>query len=142
MPADSAAKAARKHPANGATPQRKPTARARATNQPAILANADGRTLIARRFYDVCQAIIADQAGLARCSEARLQLIRRFSAAAVMAESMEARLAAGERIDVAAHAQLSSTLVRLASRIGIDRRSKAVLPSVQQYLEAKLTEPA
>jgi hypothetical protein len=50
-----------------------------------------------------------------------LQLIRRFAAAAVLAEQMEARLANGEQIDIAEHATLSSTLVRLAQRIGIDR---------------------
>src|SRR6266508_5558970 len=85
---------------------RKPTASRRITNGRDVLPGIDGRTLIARRFYDVCQALISDQSGLDRCSEARLQLIRRFAAAAVMAESMEARLACGESIDVAEHALL------------------------------------
>jgi hypothetical protein len=116
--------------------QRRPTARSRTTNHPAIMANADGRSVIARRFFDVTQSIIADQAGLSRCSEARLQLIRRFSAAAVMAE---AKLAAGQDIDVAAHAQLSSTLVRLAHRIEINRIAKTV-PTLQEYLQTKAAE--
>lgn len=141
MMATSTRTAPRKPRAGAATASRKPTARARATNQPAILANVDGRSLIARRFYDVCQAIIADQAGLARCSEARLQLIRRFAAAAVMAESMESRLASGEAIDVAEHALHCSTLVRLASRIGINRVAKNVTPTLEQYLGQQQEEP-
>jgi hypothetical protein len=69
-------------------------------------------------------------------SESRLQLIRRFTAAACMAESMEADLANGKPIDVAQHALLCLTLVRLANRIGIDRRSKNVTPTVADYIEA------
>src|SRR5450756_1634642 len=100
MAADNAANATgKRHASNGATAnQRRPTARAKATNHPAVMANTDGRSVIARRFFDVTQSIIADQAGLSRCSEARLQLIRRFSAAAVMAEVLEAKLAAGQDI--------------------------------------------
>jgi hypothetical protein len=57
------------------------------------------------------------------CSESRRQLIRRFSAACVLAEDLEGRLARGEEIDVERHALLCSTLTRLAQRIGIDRRA-------------------
>jgi tRNA(fMet)-specific endonuclease VapC len=60
--------------------------------------------------------------GVSQCAEARLQLIRRFAAAAVLAEQMEARLANGHSINITDHALLSSTLVRLAQCIGIDRR--------------------
>jgi hypothetical protein len=109
---------------------RKAQARSRVSNGRDVLPGVDNRTMIARRFYDVCHALISDQAGLDRCSEARLQLIRRFAAAAVMAEEMEARLARGESIDVAQHAQLSSTLVRLAARIGINRRLKPITPEI------------
>lgn len=100
---------------------RKPTARARVSNGRDVLPNVDGRSLIARRYRDVLNAIIVDQGGIDQCSESRLQLIRRFAAAACIAEQLEARLANGEQIDIAEHATLASTLVRLAARIGIDR---------------------
>jgi hypothetical protein len=61
-------------------------------------------------------------------------LIRRFAAAAVLAEQMEARLARGEEIDINEHATLSSTQVRLASRIGIDRIPRDVTPSLRDLL--------
>ena len=80
--------------------------------------------------------------GADQCSESRLQLVRRFAAAAVLAEQMESRLANGEQIDIQEHALLCSTLTRLAQRIGIERRAKEVTPSVSEYLAAKeLQEP-
>lgn len=97
----------------------------------------DGRNKSVRRFKDIAGAIIADQGGVDRCAEARLQLIRRFSACAVMAELVEARLADGETINVGEHALLCSSLVRIARQIGINRHAREVVPSLSQYLEAK-----
>ena len=85
------------------------------------------------RFKDIANAILAEQAGADQCSEARKQLIRRFAAAAMLAEQLESRLANGEQIDIAEHATLSSTLVRLAQRIGIDRRATDITPDPLTY---------
>ena len=41
-----------------------------------------------------------------------------------------------QQIDIAAHAQLCSSLVRIAQRIGINRRLKNVTPDLRDYLEA------
>jgi hypothetical protein len=70
-------------------------------------------------------------------SEARMQLARRFAAQAVMAEELEARLAMGEPIKTEEHALISSTLVRLASRLGIERRANKIVPDLGDYLEAQ-----
>jgi hypothetical protein len=40
----------------------------------------------------------------------------------------------GEQVDFNEHATLSSTLVRLAAKIGIDRVPKDVTPNLQDYL--------
>ena len=104
------------------------------TNGTALLPDVDGRSVIARRLKDITSAILADQGGAEQCSESRLQLVRRFAAAAVVAEQMESRLANGEQIDIQEHALLCSTLTRLAQRIGIDRRAKDVTPSLSEYL--------
>jgi hypothetical protein len=96
-------------------------ARSRLTNGKDLLPNIDGRSLIARRYRDICSAIAADQGGLDQLSEARIQLIRRYAACCVLAEEMESRLVRGGQIDVAEHAQLTSTMVRVAQRIGLDR---------------------
>jgi len=113
---------------------RKAVARSRVTNGADMLPNTDGRSAVVRRFRDITSAILNDQPE--HCSEARLQLVRRFAAAACLAELMEARLANGEQIDIAEHALLSSTLCRLAQRIGINRRLKNVTPDLHDYLEA------
>ena len=114
--------------------QRMLRARSRVTNGSDVLPGIDGRTEIARRYFDICQALIEDAAGLDRCSEAKLHLIRRFAAAAVMAENLEAKLARGEEIEIQEHATLSSTLVRLAQRIGINRVAKNITPSLSDIL--------
>ena len=116
---------------------RKSHGRARATNTPNVLPGVDMRTLIGRRFSDICGAIIADQGGPDRCTEARLQLIRRFAASACLAEALEARLAQGERIDITEHALLCSSLVRLGQRIGLGRHAKDIVPSLSAYLESR-----
>jgi hypothetical protein len=72
----------------------KAEAHCRITNEVTELANADRRTVIGTRFRDVCAAIVSNMGGVDHCSEARLQLARRFSA---LAQQMEAALAKGER---------------------------------------------
>jgi hypothetical protein len=67
-------------------------ARSAISNGSKLLPNVDGRSLVARRFRDICAAIVIDQGGDDNCSESRKQLIRRFAALAVQAEAMEAKL--------------------------------------------------
>jgi hypothetical protein len=112
----------------------KSQARSRISNGADVLPNVDGRTFIARRYRDIANAILIDQGGADRCSESRTQLIRRFAAAAVLAEQLESRLANGEQVDINEHATLSSTLVRLAAKIGIDRVPRNITPSLPEYL--------
>jgi hypothetical protein len=119
---------------------RKPTARSRISNGHDLLPNIDGRSATARRYRDIASQILNDQGGEARCSESRLQLIRRFAAAAVLAENLEAKLAGGENIDVTQHALLCSTLTRLATRIGIDRIPRDLTPTLNEYLAARALE--
>ena len=110
------------------------TNRSRISNGQQILPGVDQRLAIARRYRDLVAQIAIDQGGADRCSETRMQLIRRFASGSVLAEELEARLVRGEPVDIAEHALLSSTLVRLAQRIGIDRRAKNITPSLSEYL--------
>jgi hypothetical protein len=118
---------------------RKAQARSRVSNGRDVLPNVDGRSLVARRYRDIVSAVASDQGGT-HLSEARLQLIRRFSAAAVLAELMEARLARGEQINIQEYSLLVSTMVRVAQRIGIDRGPRDAAPSLAQYLEQVAAE--
>ncbi len=96
---------------------RKPQHRAAVTNGRDVLPGVDGRSLVARRYFDIQSAICAEQAGA--MTETRLQLVRRFAAAACLAEQLEAKLANGEQINIGEHALLCSTMVRVAQRIGL-----------------------
>jgi hypothetical protein len=118
----------------------KSRARSRVSNGKDWLPDTDHRSSIARRYRDIASAITVDQAGAGECSESRLQLIRRFAASAVMAEQMEAALVRGEQIDITQHALLCSTMVRISSRIGIDRRMKNLTPTLSDYLEQQAAE--
>lgn len=105
------------------------------TNGTTILPDIDGRSKEARRFKDIASQIVTDQGGLELCAEARLQLIRRFSACCVMAEQMEANLASGKNINIVEHSMLTNAIVKVAARIGIDRRSRNIIPTLRDYLD-------
>jgi hypothetical protein len=115
--------------------------RSRVSNGHDVLPDVDGRSVIARRYRDITRAILVDQGGVEQCSESRQQLIRRFAAAAVLAEQMESKLARGEEIDIQQHALLCSSLVRLAQRIGINRIPNDVM-TLRERLEAEAAEQA
>ena len=70
-------------------------------------------------------------------SESRLQLVRRFAGAAVLAEQIEALIVTEQPVRVEEYAQLISVLVRVAARIGLDRIPKNVTPSLRDYLEER-----
>src|SRR6476619_104375 len=113
---------------------RKPHGRSRLTNKKDLLPGVDGRTVVYRRFRDIASQVALDQGGLDQLSEARLQLVRRFAAAAVLAEQLEAALANGQEINIAEHGLLCSTLVRIAQRIGINRVPRDVSPTLADIL--------
>lgn len=114
-----------------------PNNRSRLTNGRRILPGVDMRSELGRRYRDIAGAIVSDQGGAEHCSEARLQLIRRFAAAAVLAEQREADLANGAKIDINEHALLVSSLCRVARQIGVDRIARTITPTLRDYLEGK-----
>ena len=112
---------------------RKPTARSRVSNGKDWLAGVDQRSSIARRYRDLMAEAIADAGGVSECSQARLQLIRRLAALSVQLEQLEAKLADGADIDIAEYTSLTSTLVRVVSRLGINRVARDVTPDPLTY---------
>jgi hypothetical protein len=132
--------ARRKRSRSPVTVARQLYARSSVSNGRDILPDIDGRSLVARRYRDISFAMLADQGGDDQCSESRKQLIRRFAAAAVLAEQMEAQLARGESINISEHALLCSTMVRVAQRIGVDRVARNITPTLEQYLERRRSE--
>src|SRR6185503_20678772 len=103
-------------------------ARSAVTNHKDLLPGLDGRSATARRFRDLVNAFVADMGGLDRCSEIKLGLLRRFAAATVQAELLEARMVNGEQIDIGQLGMLAANSVRIASRLGLERRARNVTP--------------
>jgi hypothetical protein len=133
-----AAKAGRRPP----LAVRSPMHRARNTNGGNFLPGIDGRTHQARRIYDIAAQVAADLGGADILTETRLSLVRRFASLSVLLEEQEVRIASGEPIDVSAYSHMSSTLVRLAVRIGLKRMPKNVTPQLHDYLAASSEEAA
>ena len=96
--------------------------------------------VFALRYLQIASAIMDDQGGPDRCSETAQHLIRRFAAAAVLAEQMEAKLTRGETIDIKDHALLCSTMVNLAQLLGRDKVARNVTSALAKYLELKAEE--
>jgi hypothetical protein len=114
--------------------------RSRLSNNAEALTGVDMRTVIGRRYKDLVRAIVADQGGIDRLAEVRIQLIRRFAGAGCLAEAAEARMALGQPFDVAEYLQLSSTMARIAQRIGINRTAKDAI-SLKDYVTTPTKPP-
>ena len=109
-------------------------ARSRVTNGNDWLSGVDQRSSIARRYRDLMAEAIADAGGVSECSQARLQLIRRLAALSVQLEQLEAKLADGADIDIAEYTSLTSTLVRVVSRLGINRVARDIGPTLSDII--------
>jgi hypothetical protein len=101
----------------------------------------DGRSVAARRFYDVLHQILEDLGGGEHLSEAQRQLARRAATMSMQCELMEAEAVAGRPFDIYCFGQLSDRLGRCLERIGIERKVRDITPTLQNYLQAKVTPP-
>ena len=111
------------------------TTRSRVTNGSTLhLGAVDGRTEAARRFRDVLGQIVADLGGADLLSEGQRQLARRAAMLSVEAERMEASAVAGDAFDLDAFGSLSDRLGRCFNRIGLQRRSRDVTPTIAEIM--------
>jgi hypothetical protein len=82
-------------------------------------------------------AYISDLGGIECVSEVKVGLIRQLAGTNVKSEQLQARMVNGEDVDIAELCALASTSVRLAIRIGLERRPRDVTPSLTEYLRDK-----
>jgi hypothetical protein len=97
-------------------------------------ASIDGRGPAARAYDRLARSIETDLGGASQLSSIEASLIEAFCGSATLIDHMNAKLLLGEEIDVSAHAATVSALVRVASRLGLRRRSKDITPSLVEYL--------
>jgi hypothetical protein len=114
--------------------------KSKVTNGTALLSFVDGRSTAMKRYRDLVSTIIADQGGADRCTEVRAQLVRRFAGCSILAEALEAKLANGGTINILEYTALTSAMVRVASRIGVNRLGKAV-PTMDEFLKQRGHQP-
>ena len=101
----------------------------------------DGRTRDARRFRDLVASFSESLGGDAALSEADKSLVRNAAALAVKAERMQARIVAGEDVDLEGLTRLSNCVSRVLSQLGAKRERRDPTPSLAEYLAANHSEP-
>jgi hypothetical protein len=97
----------------------------------------DGRSQTARRFRDLVEGMGNDLGGRDRLSEGQRQLIRRAATLSIMSESVEADFIRNLAFDSEAYGVLCDRLGRLFGRLGLERKSKDITPSLRSYLAEK-----
>jgi hypothetical protein len=112
--------------------------------QPQLLTRdrLDGRTNAAKVFDRLVADIEADLGGHDRLSTIECQLIEAFAGAAVTLQHLNTQLALGQKIDLSEHAAAVSGMVRVASRLGLQRRVRDITPpTVREYLDHVADQP-
>jgi hypothetical protein len=94
----------------------------------------DQRTNAAKAFDRIAASIIADLGGAEVLTTVQHHLVEAFAGAAIQVDDLNTRLLMGQQVDILAHSQVISTLVRVASRIGIARVPRDVTPTISEYL--------
>ena len=118
-----------------------PKARSRLTNRPGLLADVDGRTRWPKRNRDLVVAYISDMGGIDMISEKEKTMVE---CSAVMVTELQ-RMVAGWHAagtgaplaELETYQRTSNTLRRLFMALGLQRRSRDVTPSIEQYLAYK-----
>jgi hypothetical protein len=111
--------------------------RSRVTNGSRLLEGIDGRSAWVRRLRDLIALHLSDLGGEDAVSEAERSIVRRVATLTVELERMEAGFAvAGEALpeQIDLYQRTANSLRRLLESIGLERRSRTVVPSVSEYL--------
>jgi hypothetical protein len=87
----------------------------------------DGRTRARRQFDAIAEGVADDLKGTpGGLSTVKLHLIEAFAGLAIATNALNARLLAGEEVEISDLAQAASTLARVAMRIGTERIAKEI----------------
>jgi hypothetical protein len=118
--------------------------RSAVSNGNRLLAGVDGRNAWARRCRDVISEHLADRGGIDNCSAPERSIIRRAATLTVELERMESDFAlAGEAQpdQLELYQRTANSLRRLLEAVGLERRAKTIVPSLSEYLEARMVVP-
>ena len=116
------------------------TQRTRIANGSALLAGADHREFWARRLRELLEDFAADIPN-ASCAES--SIIRRASVLTIELERLESKFAqAGEATatDLELYQRTAGNMRRLLEAVGLQRRTRDVTPTLDEYLRARRAE--
>jgi hypothetical protein len=129
-------------PPEGPTKRRHWPAKAHHRTRPQLLSREqlDGRTNAAKVFDRLVTDIEADMGGHDQLSTIEVALVEAFAGAAVTLNNLNTRLALGQEIDLSQHAQAVSAMVRVAAKLGLQRRAKDIGPTFSDLWRADQEE--
>jgi hypothetical protein len=93
----------------------------------------DGRTKARKQFDAIAEGIAKDLGGSKELSTVQRHLVEAFAGCAIVLQAINARILLGEPVDVSDQASAASTLVRIATRIGVNRIPRDVSPTLDEY---------
>ena len=107
------------------SPQSPPARRPHRATRPQLVTRAqlDGRTRAAKTFDRLAGEIARTSGAGMRLSAIEASLVEAFCGSFVVVDNLNARLLLGQSIDVFEHAAAVSGMVRIASRLGLQRRT-------------------
>jgi hypothetical protein len=96
----------------------------------------DHRTVAFKMYDALIGDVIQDLGGESVITTVQRELVEAFAGIAIRVKDLNTRGLAGQDVDLGQLSVAASTMVRLASRIGVQRipREVEVTPSVSQYL--------
>ena len=112
-------------------------------NGSALLPGVDGRSAWVRRAKELISDHTSDLGGIDNVSAAERSIIRRACVLTVELERMErtftlAGEASAEDLDI--YARVAGNLRRLLEAVGLQRRARNVMPTLDQYLAQEAAE--
>lgn len=109
-------------------PAKKKRRRPRGPARPKLLTRdqIDGRTVSARQFDQLVIAIEADLGGADQLTAIERSLVEGFVGATIVLKNLNARMCLGQEIDITDLSHSISSMVRVASRLGEQRRARDV----------------
>ena len=90
----------------------------------------------ARFFQRMIRDIESDLSGRRNLSRIEGELVRAFAGTTTTLQYLNLQIAIGEpsEVDLTGYATIASTMLRIGSRLGLQRRAVELVPSLDEYL--------
>jgi hypothetical protein len=109
-------------------------------HQPLTRSSLDGRTNAAKHFDSIVSEITNDLGGPDNITTIQRGLIEAYAGTAVRANEMNVKMLLGKDVSLADHALIVSSMVRVASRLGVERRARDITPPTLDDIAAEAND--